>query len=51
MSWISDIFLKPKAYEFAIFFDLRLNKRLSKQSYGWWFKTIFDVIVMGMRLV
>ena len=21
------------------FFDLRLNKRLSKQSWGWWFKT------------
>ena len=22
------------------FFDLRLNKRLSKQSWGWWFKTL-----------
>ena len=24
----------------AIFFDLRLNKRLSKQSWGWWFETL-----------
>ena len=24
---------------FDVFFDLRLNKRLSKQSYGWWFET------------
>ena len=22
-----------------VFFDLRLNKRLSKQSWGWWFET------------
>ena len=22
------------------FFDLRLNKRLSKQSWGWWFETL-----------
>ena len=22
---------------FDVFFDLRLNKRLSKQSWGWWF--------------
>ena len=25
---------------FDVFFDLRLNKRLSKQSWGWWFKTL-----------
>ena len=24
---------------FGVFFDLRLNKRLSKQSWGWWFDT------------
>ena len=24
---------------FDVFFDLRLNKRFSKQSWGWWFKT------------
>ena len=25
---------------FDIFFDLHLNKRLSKQSWGWWFETL-----------
>ena len=25
---------------FEVFFDLRLNKRLSKQSWGWWFETL-----------
>ena len=25
---------------FEVFFDLRLNKRLSKQSWGWWVKTL-----------
>ena len=32
-----------------VFFDLRLNKPLSKQSWGWWFETLsphYDVIVM-----
>ena len=24
---------------FGVFFDLRLNKRLSKQPWGWWFET------------
>ena len=24
---------------FDVFFDMRLNKRLSKQSWGWWFET------------
>ena len=24
---------------FDVFFELRLNKRLSKQSWGWWFET------------
>ena len=24
---------------FLLFFDLHLNKRLSKQSWGWWFET------------
>ena len=27
---------------FDVFFDLRLNKRLSKQSRGWWFETESD---------
>ena len=25
---------------FDVFFDLRVNKRLSKQSWGWWFETL-----------
>ena len=25
---------------FYVFFDLRLDKRLSKQSWGWWFETL-----------
>ena len=31
---------KPVTRSFDIFFDLRLNKRLSKQSWGWWFETL-----------
>ena len=29
---------KARDAELAVFFDLRLNKRLSKQSWGWWFE-------------
>ena len=29
----------PLTRSFDVFFDLRLNKRLSKQSWGWWFET------------
>ena len=29
---------RPVTRSFDIFFDLRLNKRLSKQSLGWWFE-------------
>ena len=29
----------PVTQSFDAFFNLRLNKRLSKQSLGWWFKT------------
>ena len=31
---------RPVTRRFDIFFDLRLNKRLSKQSRGWWFETL-----------
>ena len=31
---------KPVMRSFDVFFDLRLNKRLSKQSWGWWFETL-----------
>ena len=40
---------RPVTRSFDVFFDLRLNKRLSKQSRGWWFETLsphYDVTVM-----
>ena len=30
---------KPVTRSFDVFFNLRLNKRLSEQSWGWWFET------------
>ena len=30
---------RPVTRSSDVFFDLRLNKRLSKQSWGWWFET------------
>ena len=30
---------RPVTRSFDVFFDLRLNKRLSKQSWRWWFET------------
>ena len=30
---------RPVTRSFDVFIDLRLNKRLSKQSWGWWFET------------
>ena len=43
---------RPVTRNFNVFFDLLLNKRLSKQSWGWWFETLssplahYDAIVM-----
>ena len=31
---------RPVTRSFDVFFDLRLVKRLSKQSWGWWFETL-----------
>ena len=31
---------RPVTRSFDVFFDLRLNKWLSKQSWGWWFETL-----------
>ena len=31
---------RTKASDADVFFDLRLNKRLSKQWRGWWFETL-----------
>ena len=39
----------PVTQSFDVFFDLRLNKRLRKQSWGWWFekpRVQYDVTVM-----
>ena len=30
---------RPVTRSFDVFFDLRLNKRLSKQPWGWWYET------------
>ena len=43
---------RPVTRRFDAFFDLRLNKRLIKQWWGWWFETLscsnYDVTVMLM---
>ena len=31
---------RPVTRSFDLYFDLRRNKRLSKQSWGWWFETL-----------
>ena len=31
---------RPVTWSFDVFFDLRLNKGLSKQCCGWWFETL-----------
>ena len=31
---------RPTTQSFDVLFDLRLNKRLSKQSWGWWFEAL-----------
>ena len=31
---------RPVTRSFDVFFDLRLNKRLSKQPWGWWFERL-----------
>ena len=31
---------RPVTRSFDVFFDLLLNKRLSKQPWGWWFETL-----------
>ena len=31
---------RPVARSFEVFLDLRLNKRLCKQSWGWWFEML-----------
>ena len=43
---------RPVTRSFCVFFDLRLDKRLSKQSWNWWLETLScpnNVIVMLAR--
>ena len=46
---------RPVTRSFDVFFDLRPNKRLSKQWWGWWFerhhRTHYDVTVMSHAMV
>ena len=35
---------RPVTRNFDVFFDLRLNKWLSKQSWGWWFETAAPIM-------
>ena len=45
---------RPVTRSFDVFFDVRPNKRLSKQWWGWWFETLSshcDVIVMDLETV
>ena len=40
---------RPVTRSFYVFFDLRVDKRLSKQSRGWWLRrhqARYDVIIM-----
>ena len=44
---------RPVTRSFGVFFDLRLNKRLGKQSWGWWFRrhrAHYDVTVMTILI-
>ena len=43
---------RPVTRSFDVFFDLRLNKHLSKQSWGWWLRhhgAHYDVIIMVLK--
>ena len=35
---------RPVTQSLDVFYDLRMNKRLSKQSWGWWFETPSDLL-------
>ena len=45
---------RPVTRNFDVFFDLRLNKRLSKQSWGWYLRRYhahYDVTIMGIYCI
>ena len=35
---------RPVTRSLDVFFDLRLNKQLKKQSWGWWFETLSSLL-------
>ena len=37
---------RPVTRRFGAFFDLRLNKRVNKQSWGWWFETTSSSLLL-----
>ena len=37
---VNSLHKRPVTRRFEVFFDLHPNKRLSKQSWGWWFETL-----------
>ena len=44
---------RPVTWIFDVFFDLRLNKWLSKQSWGWWlrrYRAHYDVTIMVIHI-
>ena len=41
---------RPESRSFDVFFDLCLNKRLSKQSWGWWFETLSRQLALTWKL-
>ena len=38
----------PVTRSLDVFFDLRLNKQLNKQSWGWWFATLSALIMTSL---
>ena len=49
LAFVREIHQSLVTRSFDVFFDLRMNKRLSKQKWGWWFETPhahYDVTVM-----
>ena len=42
---------RPVTRSFSVFFDLRLNKRLSKQSWGWWFETLLSPLWRHINVI
>ena len=40
---------RPVTWNFDVYFDLRLNKLLSKESRGWWFETPWTTALLSYR--